>query len=93
MTTALVAFSGGLDTSFIVPYCRKAYGVTKVITCTVNTGGFTAADAAKIAARSRELGAELHLYREGAERYYDSILKYLIFGNVRRDGYPLCVSS
>ena len=93
MTTALIAFSGGLDTSFLTRYCREAYGVTRVITCTVNTGGFSAAEAEQIAARSKELGADQHVYREAAQSYYDKVIKYLIFGNVSRDGYPLCVGS
>ncbi|MDE1170148.1 MAG: argininosuccinate synthase [Verrucomicrobium sp.] len=93
MSTALIAFSGGLDTSFLVPYCREAYGVTRVVTCTVNTGGFSAEEAEKIAARSRELGADQHLYRDAAELYYRDVLRYMVYGNVSRDGYPLCVGS
>jgi argininosuccinate synthase len=93
MKTALIAFSGGLDTSFLVRYCREKYAVDRVVTCTVNTGGFSPDDAAVIEARSKELGADAHIYREGAATYYETILKYLIFGNVSRDGYPLCVSS
>ncbi|NDC37564.1 MAG: argininosuccinate synthase [Proteobacteria bacterium] len=93
MTTAVVAFSGGLDTSFIVPYCREVYGVKKVVTCAVNTGGFTVAESEAIAKRSKEVGADQHFYRDGSEDYYRDIIKYLIFGNVSRDGYPLCVGS
>ena len=93
MTKALIAFSGGLDTSFLVPYCREVYGVTEVITCAVNTGGFDETERDRIAARSKEVGAEQHVYVEAAQDYYDQIIKYLIYGNVSRDGYPLCVSS
>ena len=93
MTTAVIAFSGGLDTSFLVPYCREAYGVKKVITCTVNTGGFDTAEVKKIAARSKEVGADQHIYMDASEDYYQQIITYLIYGNVSRDGYPLCVSS
>ena len=93
MTKAVIAFSGGLDTSFLVPYCREAYGVTDVITYTVNTGGFSADEIQKIAARSKEVGADRHVYVDAAESYYQQIIKYLIYGNVSRDGYPLCVSS
>jgi len=93
MSKALIAFSGGLDTSFLVPYCREAYGIKEIITCTVNTGGFDSAEAEKIAKRSKEVGADRHIYLDGAQEYYDQIVKYLIFGNVSRDGYPLCVSS
>jgi len=93
MTKAVIAFSGGLDTSFLVPFCREKYGVTEVITCTVNTGGFSAAEGAAIAARSVEVGADRHVYIEATEDYYQQIIKYLIYGNVSRDGYPLCASS
>ncbi len=93
MKTALIAFSGGLDTSFLTLYSREAYNVDRIITCTVNTGGFSPADAEAIAARSRELGADEHIYIDASRRFYDAIIKYLIFGNVSRDGYPLCVGS
>jgi argininosuccinate synthase len=93
MTKAVIAFSGGLDTSFLVPYSREAYGVTEVFTYTVNTGGFGPLEAEAIAARSKDVGAENHVYKDAAEEYYQQIIKYLIYGNVSRDGYPLCVSS
>lgn len=93
MTTALIAFSGGLDTSFLTKFCREAYNITRVITCTVNTGGFSDEEVTRIAARSKELGADQHIYRDGSRAFYETIIKYLIYGNVSRDGYPLCVSS
>lgn len=93
MTKAVIAFSGGLDTSFLVPFCREKYGVSEVITCTVNTGGFSEDEVKKIAARSKEVGADRHVYFDAAQSYYDQIIKYLVYGNVSRDGYPLCVSS
>lgn len=93
MKTALIAFSGGLDTSFLTLYCREAYGVEQVITCTVNTGGFSQSEVDAIAARSKALGAEKHVYIDGSRKFYDTIIKYLIYGNVSRDGYPLCVGS
>ena len=93
MSKAVIAFSGGLDTSFLVPYCREVYGVTEVITCAVNTGGFSEEEAKKIATRSKEVGSDRHIYLDAARDYYDQIITYLIYGNVSRDGYPLCVSS
>jgi argininosuccinate synthase len=93
MKTALIAFSGGLDTSFLTLYAREAYEVERVITCSVNTGGFSSSDVDAIAARSKALGADHHLYIDASQRFYDTIIKYLIFGNVSRDGYPLCVGS
>lgn len=93
MTTALVAFSGGLDTSMLVPYIKEKHGVDEVITCVVDTGGFSDAEMAAIAARSREVGASEHIEVRAAQEFYDEIIKYLIFGNVSRDGYPLCVGA
>lgn len=93
MPSALIAFSGGLDTSFLTLFCRENYGVHHVITCTVNTGGFSTSEANEIAARSKALGADEHVYIDASQRFYDSIIKYLVFGNVSRDGYPLCVGA
>lgn len=93
MSTAVIAFSGGLDTSFLVPFARETYHVDKIVTCAVNTGGFTAEDKARIAARSKEVGADEHRYIEASDDFYNEIIKYLIFGNVTRDGYPLCVGA
>jgi argininosuccinate synthase len=93
MSIAVIAFSGGLDTSFLVPYCREKYGIKKIITCTVNTGGFNEQEVKIIALRSQEVGADQHFSFDAANDYYDQIVKYLIYGNVSRDGYPLCVSS
>lgn len=93
MSTAVVAFSGGLDTSFLVPFIREKYGFTHVITCSVDTGGFSAAETARIAARSKELGADEHIAIDACDAFYEEVLKYLIYGNVTRDGYPLCVGS
>lgn len=90
---AVVAFSGGLDTSFCVPFIREKYGVTKVITCTVDTGGSDEGELQRITRRSLEVGADEHVVIAAAEEYYRSVVKFLIFGNVSRDGYPLCVGS
>ena len=90
---ALIAFSGGLDTSFLTVFSRSHFKVDEVITCTVNTGGFSQEELDQIAVRSKELGAEEHFVIEAEKDYYDRVLKYLIFGNVSRDGYPLCVGA
>ena len=87
----VLAFSGGLDTSFCVPYLKETLGKT-VITVTVNTGGIGPEDELALQERSRELGAERHVTVDGRSRLFDSALSYLIKGNVRRGGvYPLCV--
>lgn len=91
--TCVVAFSGGLDTSFLVPFLKEEYGFNKIITCTVNTGGFSQVTLEEIARRSSECGADEHITIDGTERFYSEVVKYLIFGHVSRDGYPLCVGA
>lgn len=87
----IVAFSGGLDTSFCVPYLKETYD-TDIITVTVNTGGFSEDELAAIEKRSIELGAIDHYLVEAREQLFRIALQYLIKGNVLRGGtYPLCV--
>lgn len=86
-----LAFSGGLDTSFCVPFLREQSG-QEVHTVTVNTGGFSAGELAAVAARSRELGAASHQTIDARADLFETILRHLIAGNVLRGGvYPLCV--
>jgi argininosuccinate synthase len=89
----LLAFSGGLDTSFCVPWLKDTYR-RQVITVTVDTGGLDAAAAAALAARSAQLGAIEHHLIDARAAYFEQVLKFLIMGNVRRGGlYPLCVGA
>ncbi len=89
----VLAFSGGLDTSFCVPYLKESYGET-VYTATVNTGGLTENEARALEHKSRELGAAEHFLIEGRHALYRDHLRYLIMGNVLRGGvYPLCVGA
>jgi hypothetical protein len=88
----LLAFSGGLDTSFCVPWLKDTYG-RPVITVTVDTGGIDAAPRA-LAERSQALGAIEHHLIDARANYFDQVLKFLIMGNVRRGQlYPLCVGA
>ncbi len=89
----LLAFSGGLDTSFCVPWLKDTYG-RPVITVTVDTGGIDAAAARTLAERAAQLGAVEHRLVDARADYFDQVLKFLIMGNVRRGGtYPLCVGA
>jgi argininosuccinate synthase len=89
----LLAFSGGLDTSFCVPWLKDTYR-RPVITVTVDTGGIDAEAAQSLARRSAELGAVEHQLIDARAAYFEQVLKYLIMGNVRRGGvYPLCVGA
>ncbi|HEX3556776.1 MAG TPA: argininosuccinate synthase [Thermoanaerobaculia bacterium] len=89
----VLAFSGGLDTSFCIPWLAETHG-RPVVTVTVNTGGIDAAAAESLAARSRALGAADHLLVDALDAYFQQVLRFLIMGNVRRGQvYPLCVGA
>ncbi|MDE0005852.1 MAG: argininosuccinate synthase [Rhodospirillaceae bacterium] len=89
----VLAFSGGLDTSFCVPWLKETCG-RPVVTVTVNTGGIDAAAADALAERAAALGAADHKLVEARGDFFDQVLKYLIMGNVRRGQmYPLCVGA
>jgi argininosuccinate synthase len=88
-----LAFSGGLDTSFCVPWLKDTYQ-RPVITVTVDTGGIDAAAAQSLAERSALLGALEHHLIDARVAYFNQVLKFLIMGNVRRGNvYPLCVGA
>lgn len=89
----VLAFSGGLDTSFCVPYLmhEKELEVHSVI---VNTGGFSDEEASRIEACALRLGVSSHTTINAEKEYYEKGIKYLIFGNVLKNNtYPLSVSS
>lgn len=89
----LLAFSGGLDTSFLVPWLQEHHGCP-IVTVTVNTGGLDAQAAVTLAERARALGAAEHHLIDARAGYFDQVLRYLIMGNVRRGQmYPLCVGA
>jgi argininosuccinate synthase len=89
----LLAFSGGLDTSFCVPWLKETYE-RPVITLTVDTGGIDADAARLLEERARALGAREHVLVDARRAYFDQVLKYLIMGNVKRGQlYPLCVGA
>ena len=89
----VLAYSGGLDTSFLVPWIAEHEG-RPVITVTVDTGGIDAAAARTLAERSRALGAIDHHQVDARAAYFEQVLRFLIMGNVRRGQlYPLCVGA
>ena len=89
----ILAFSGGLDTSFCVPWLRETYG-REVVTATINTGGIDEEAATALRRRALALGAVEHILVDGREEFFNSVLRYLIAGNVRRGQlYPLCVGA
>ena len=89
----VLAFSGGLDTSFCVPYLKNEKGL-EVHTIMVNTGGFSDQEAKAIEERALTLGAASHKTVNAVDTYYNKGIKYLIYGNILKNGtYPLSVSS
>lgn len=89
----LLAFSGGLDTSFAVKYLSEELGY-EVHTAIANTGGFSDEELKTIAERAHKLGAASHATLDIVQQYYDRSIRYMVAGNVLRNGtYPISVSS
>lgn len=89
----VLAFSGGLDTSYCVKYLGEEKGF-EVHTITVNTGGFDNEELAEIGNRAKALGVASHKNVDETRNYYDSVIRYLIYGNVLKNAtYPLSVSA
>lgn len=89
----VLAFSGGLDTSFCAKYLSEEKGYD-VYTAIANTGGFSEAELKIIEEKAYKLGAVKHVALDVTQEYYEKSIKYMIFGNVLRNGtYPISVSS
>jgi len=89
----VLAFSGGLDTSFCAIYLSQDLNL-EVHSVLVNTGGFDADELAQIEQRAYALGVTSHAVVDETENYYKSCIKYLVFGNVLKNAtYPLSVSA
>jgi argininosuccinate synthase len=89
----VLAYSGGLDTSFLVPWVAENYG-RPIITVTVDTGGIDDQARRMLAERAKALGAVEHHIVDARADYFEQVLRFLIMGNVRRGQlYPLCVGA
>jgi len=89
----ILAFSGGLDTSFCVPWLKENYD-RDVITACVDTGGIDADAAVALEERALALGAIEHILIDAKEAFFDTVIRHLIAGNVLRgNAYPLCVGA
>lgn len=89
----VVAFSGGLDTSYCVKYLSDDRDF-EVHTITVNTGGFDANEVKAIEQRAKNLGVASHKTVDETRNYYDKVIRFLIYGNVLKNNtYPLSVSA
>lgn len=89
----VLAYSGGLDTSFCAKYLSVEKGL-EVYTAIANTGGFGKEELERIEKKAYELGSAKHVTLDVTDTYYEKCIKYMVFGNVLRNNtYPISVSS
>ncbi|WP_313267214.1 argininosuccinate synthase [Epilithonimonas vandammei] len=89
----VLAFSGGLDTSYCAKYLSATLGY-EVHAVTINTGGFDKNDEVSLKEKAEKLGVASYRFVDASEKYYNDCVKYLIFGNVLKNNtYPLSVSA
>lgn len=93
MNTVLLAFSGGLDTTYCARLLAVDYAMA-VHTVIVDTGGFTASELDAIAAKARQCSVASHTTLDRTKALFDTVLRWCIAGNVlKNNGYPLSVSA
>ncbi len=93
MKKVVLAFSGGLDTSYCAIHLAKDLGY-EVYSAAVNTGGFNEAEQKELEKKAADLGIKNHVCLDVEQQFYDEGIKYLIFGNVLKNHtYPLSVSA
>ncbi|MBA9074098.1 argininosuccinate synthase [Flavobacterium gossypii] len=93
MKKVVLAYSGGLDTSFCLKYLKNEKQL-EVHTVLINTGGFDVAELDAIEKRAYELGSTQHINLDIIDHYYEKAIKFLVFGNVLKNNtYPLSVSA
>jgi argininosuccinate synthase len=89
----VLAFSGGLDTSFCVKYLKEEKGL-EVYSAIANTGGFSDDELKRIEKGARDLGVADHVTLDVTGLYYRNCIRYMVYGNVLKNNtYPLSVSS
>jgi argininosuccinate synthase len=89
----VLAYSGGLDTSYCAKYLSKEEGY-EVHAVSVNTGGFSKQEIKNIEEKAIQLGATSYKSLDAVETFYTKVVKYLIYGNVLKNNtYPLSVSA
>lgn len=89
----VLAFSGGLDTSFCVKYLKEEKGF-EVYTAIANTGGFSESELKSIEEKAYRLGAKEHITLDVTGEYYEKCIRYMVYGNILRNNtYPVSVSS
>ena len=92
-TKVVLGFSGGLDTTYCAIYLKKELNC-EIHAITINTGGFSDEEIARIEAHANKLGVASFKCVDARNDYYQDVIKYLVFGNVlKNDTYPLSVSA
>ena len=93
MNKVVVAYSGGLDTSYCVMYLKHELNL-EVHSVLVNTGGFSPEELRAIEERAYALGVHSHASKDILDTYYQKAIRYMVFGNVLKNNtYPLSVSA
>ena len=93
MKKLVLAYSGGLDTSYCAKYLSKEMNF-EIHAVTVNTGGFSEAEIEDIRGKALEMGVASYTCIDAVENFYEKVVKYLVFGNVLKNHtYPLSVSA
>jgi len=93
MKKVVLAFSGGLDTSFCVKYLKNDLNL-QVHSCLVNTGGFNETELKNVAKKAYDLGVSSHVNKNILDEYYNKAIKFMVFGNILKNNtYPLSVSA
>lgn len=89
----VLAYSGGLDTSYCVKYLTEEKGL-EVHSVLVNTGGFEKEELVEVEKRAYELGVTSHTTLEETANYYQKVVRFLVYGNILKNStYPLSVSA
>ncbi|NLP57391.1 argininosuccinate synthase [Lutibacter sp. B1] len=93
MEKVVVAYSGGLDTSFCVQYLQHELNL-EVHSVLVNTGGFSVKELEAVEAKAYKMGVATHTNKNILDEFYEKAIKYMVFGNVLKNNtYPLSVSA
>ncbi len=93
MKKLVLAYSGGLDTSYCAKYLSKEEGF-EVHAVSVNTGGFSKEEIEDIGKKAKQLGATSYLSIDAVQTFYDKVVRFLIYGNILKNNtYPLSVSA
>jgi len=93
MDKVVLAYSGGLDTSYCVKYLMNELNL-EVHSALVNTGGFSTSELEVVEKKAYEMGVTSHINKNILQEYYTKAIKYMVFGNVLKNNtYPLSVSA